>query len=133
MTPDEPPWTPDPDVPRAVPLDPYLSIRKQLEGMVAALNQMAMAIHSIARTMEIDLQKRYPEKTAPRDVTISYIPTAEERLREEQGQTGEPTLTDWTSIGWREQNVIRREEEAEAERRRVARRNPRPLPGETGD
>mgnify|MGYP001574118409 CR=1 FL=1 len=80
-----------------------------------ALDRIANALASIAHTMQLDLEKRFPPKTVPRDVEITYIPTEEEERRLDLGETGEATTADWTSLGTREQ-AFAAKEKAAAER-----------------
>ena len=79
---------------------------EQEERLTLAFEQIAANLGSIARTMEVRFQKDYPLKKPVRDADITYIPTEEERLREEQGQTGERTTEDWTSLGPRERKFV---------------------------
>ncbi len=90
--------------------EPSLPIRED------ALTRIAGALESIARTMELDYQARFPPKKVPRDVEITYIPTEEEERRLDLGETGEATTADWTSLGPREQ-AFAAKEKAAAERR----------------
>jgi hypothetical protein len=83
------------------------------ERVIRSLELLVGAMQSIAKTMELDYNRKYPPKKEPRDVEITYVKTEEEQLREDQGDTGEQTLQDWTSIGPRERQIIERERERE--------------------
>jgi len=101
-------------------------------GLVHALSNCASALSRMASVMEADFAKRYPEKPGARDATVSYIPTREEQLREDQGHTGEPSLAEWTSLGRREQAFLRRPDAAENRSRAESAPDPA-LPGQTRD
>jgi hypothetical protein len=89
---------------------PAGSLENVNERLIAAFETIGGALQSIAKTLELEYQQKYPVKKEPRDVDIHYIPTDEEQLRIEQGQTGEKTTQDWLSLGPRERAF--REKEA---------------------
>ena len=88
----------------------------QADELIRYVRDMAGAFVSIAKTLELDYNRKYPAKREPRDVDITYIKTEEEQLREDQGDTGEATVEQWTTIGPREQEVLEREERQRAGR-----------------
>lgn len=67
------------------------------------IERIAVAFERIAATLETWYSKVYPEKRQPRDAEVTRIPTAEERLKQDQGATGEP-IEEW--IGPREQDFL---------------------------
>lgn len=79
------------------------------ERNTQAWEAIAAALGGIAKTLELEYQRKYPAKKAPRDADVTYLKTEEEELREEQGQTGEKTVSEWTSIGPREKAFLDRE------------------------
>ena len=81
----------------------------QEERLIEQFRLIAGALSSIAKTMELEYSRKYPPKKEPRDVDITYVKTEEEALREEQGDTGEATLSEWTTIGPREKAVLERQ------------------------
>ena len=74
--------------------------------MLSALEMIGGAMVSIAKTMELDYNKKYPPKKIGTEPTVTYVPTEEESLRQDQGDTGETTVEDWTSLGPRERAFI---------------------------
>jgi hypothetical protein len=76
------------------------------DRLLSALEMIGGAMVSIAKTMELDYQKKWPSKPVPREAEVTYVKTGEEELREDQGQTGEATVEDWTSLGPRERAFI---------------------------
>lgn len=67
------------------------------ERMAEAYDFMAGTLEAIAHTVALHHSKMFPAKTLAADATISRILTDEERLRQEQGQSGE-SLKDWTTL-----------------------------------
>jgi hypothetical protein len=88
----------------------------QADELIRYARDIAGAFVSIAKTLELDYNRKYPAKKEPRDVDITYIKTEEEQLREDQGSTGEATIEEWVTIGPREQAVLAREERERANR-----------------
>jgi hypothetical protein len=62
---------------------------------------LAGAMASISGTMAMTYQQTFPIKNPPRDIEITHPPTDEEKLRREQGATGEATLKDWMDLNER--------------------------------
>ena len=87
---------------------------EQIAELIGYVRDLSGALCSIAKTLELDYNRKYPPRRPVRDVDITYVKTEEEKLLEEQGQTGEATLREWTDIGPREQAVLEREEAARA-------------------
>ena len=85
------------------------------ERLAGALELIGTALGLIAKIMERDSYLKYPEKKPPTEPTVTYIPTDEERLKEDQGQTGESTTQEWTSLGPRER-AFAEKEKADSER-----------------
>lgn len=79
------------------------------ERIATALELIGDSLAAIAKVVERESQVKYPPKKAPTEPTITHILTDEERLREEQGQTGESTTEDWTSLGPRERAFVKKE------------------------
>ena len=72
--------------------------------------QIADALTRLATIAEKWFEKQYAPKRNPldvRDALVTAIPTPEERLRTDQGATGEATTEEW--IGNREQKAIEEE------------------------
>lgn len=73
----------------------------QCERLVSAFEKMADV-----------LQKWYaadhPEKKAPSEPTITSVKSKEDQLLEDQGQTGEETIEDWTTLGPRERAFLKK-------------------------
>lgn len=88
---------------------------EQDQEFLGYLRDLSGAFVSIAKTMELWRNQAYPVRKEPRDAELTHLKTDEEILREEQGQTGERTITDWTSLGPRERAFI--EKEAAANKR----------------
>jgi hypothetical protein len=76
------------------------------ERLVQAFEDIAGQLSTIAQVLELRFQCDYPRPKPVRDADISHVPSPEEQLREDQGQTGEPTTEDWTSLGPREKAFI---------------------------
>ena len=73
------------------------------ERIAVALERMAVAFESIAKTLELDFQQRYPPRKPSREALVTHIETDEERLQKDQtGIDVEETLARWTEIGERE-------------------------------
>jgi len=73
------------------------------ERIADLLERIAVAFESIAKTLELDFQRRYPVPKRSRDAIVTHIETDEERLQADQtGNDAEETLERWTEIGERE-------------------------------
>ena len=81
-----------------------MSIEIMSQGqIVAALERIACAFESIAKTLEMDFQRRYPSPKPSRDALVTHIETDEERLQNDQtGTDRAESLDRWTEIGERE-------------------------------
>ena len=75
------------------------------ERLTLAFERIADSLVKLATLSENRFDKEYPAKKVPLDVTLTRIPNEEDRIREDQGATGEP-LEEW--IGIREKEVIER-------------------------
>jgi len=73
------------------------------ERLTVAFERIADALVRLATLSENRYVRDFPTKKAPQDVTLTRVPNEEDRLREDQGDTGE-TLEEW--IGIREKTVI---------------------------
>jgi hypothetical protein len=70
-----------------------------------AMERLATAFEAIALTLAQFYDKMYPPKHEPRDVTLTRIPTEEDKIREAQGSTQE-TTDQWLDIGPRERALL---------------------------
>jgi hypothetical protein len=73
------------------------------ERAVQALESIAEALTLYAKIEGQRYEREYPSKPDARDATITRVQSADDRLRESQGVTGEPE-EEW--FGLREQEVI---------------------------
>jgi hypothetical protein len=78
---------------------------EQEERIVCAFERISEAFDFMAGTIEAMEQRqarefslRYPSKRQPEPATVSHVKTSEENLRENQGQTGEKNLRDWSTL-----------------------------------
>src|ERR1700741_1273520 len=69
------------------------------ERAVVALEQIARGLTLAITLWERVVNHDYPVRTANRDATITRIPSEEDKLREDQGSTGEETVEAWTRLG----------------------------------
>jgi hypothetical protein len=109
--------------------DMELALLKVLKEIADAFKIMAGAISSISGTMAMTYQQTFPIKNPPRDIDISHPPTDEDKLRYEQGATGEPTLKDWMDLNGNEEEIgpfERKFNESEKQRIREARTSAHP-------
>jgi hypothetical protein len=74
------------------------------ERAVVALESIAEALTSWCKLEQQRFEKEYPVKQA-REAIVTHVQTEEERLRQEQGDTGE-SLEEW--VGPREQAILSR-------------------------
>jgi hypothetical protein len=100
---------PDPYSPSVHTPPPALTA-DELRVLLKTFAELAGAVISIAKTMELDYQRRYPAKKPPRDIDITSIKSEEEERRENLGSTGEETTQDWMAIGPREKAFLEYEE-----------------------
>ncbi len=82
---------------------------EQDERLVRAFETLSGSVTSIAKTLELDYQRKYPPKREPKDVDVTYLKSEEEQLRESQGDTGEGKTEDWLSLGPRERAFAEKE------------------------
>ena len=73
------------------------------ERKVLALENIALALVSIAATMQRRYEQDYPAKKETRDATVTHRQTEEEALREAQGDSNESDA-EW--IGRHERGFI---------------------------
>jgi len=90
-----------------------IDLMESLERDQSAFERMARSMEDIRDVLthwvnieQKRFDKEYPAKREPKDATITHIPTAEDRLKEEQGASEEP-IEEWT--GLREQEFIARQ------------------------
>jgi len=69
------------------------------QRLMAVLESIAKSLDVIARTYQADLLLRYPPKKKAAEATVSRLKTDEEKLREDQGATGEEKIEDWATLG----------------------------------
>jgi hypothetical protein len=88
---------------------------EQFERLVSAFESIAK---SLSRWSEVS----FPEKKTPEPMTITRVPTEEDKAREAQGDTDEP-IEEWIDIGIgpREQRIIDAEDK---ESKKMAEGNP---------
>jgi hypothetical protein len=79
---------------------------KREERAVLALEKLADALTVLATLSQRVVDRDYPVRTEPRDATITRIPTTEDRLRADQGATGE-TEEEWLELGPRERELLK--------------------------
>lgn len=105
---------------------------EDVERMVQALEMMANAMNAMARTYELLYYKMYPPRSSPRDIRTSKPESEEERLRRDQGATGEETTEDWMnldeeeSMGPRERAFLDQERKKQADAKQKAQIRPDP-------
>lgn len=90
------------------PLDPDTVIAdaaRREERAVVALEWLAAGLIRCATIMEKRYASEFPTKPAPRDATITRVPSAEDRLKENLGSTGEEG-DEW--FGLREKELLDR-------------------------
>ena len=92
---------------------------EQEERLVAAFEQIATALTGIHDTEEKQFGKQWPERKQVREAVYSRVPTAEDRIREEQGASG-GSLEEWLTppdepIGERERAFLEAEAAARAQ------------------
>lgn len=73
------------------------------ERYVAAHELLARSLARLADLTENRFNIDFPKKRDPQDVTLTRVPTEEDKLRERQGSSDEP-IEEW--IGIREKQVI---------------------------
>jgi hypothetical protein len=67
--------------------------------------RLVLAFERIAAVSEKWYNATHPEREL-KEVKITRVKTDEDRLKEEQGDTGEESLQDWTDIGRHEADFI---------------------------
>lgn len=78
-----------------------------LDRDTRAMERLATAHESIAKTLSQFYEKMYPPKHEPRDVQLTRVPDTIDKLKESQGAS-EETTEDWlTNVGPREREFIR--------------------------
>lgn len=60
--------------------------------------RLVVAFESLADTLSKWYKSAYPERE-PKETVISRVKTDEDKLKEEQGDTGEESLDEWTQLG----------------------------------
>jgi len=73
------------------------------ERLTVAFERIADSLERLATLSENRYQHEFPTRKVPQDVTLTRVPTEEDRIREDQGASDEP-LEEW--IGIREKAVI---------------------------
>lgn len=72
------------------------------------LESLADSFRRIADVMEKWYAADHPEKKAPSEPTITYVKDETEQMLEDQGQTGEETTEEWTTLGPREREFLKK-------------------------
>ena len=80
-------------------------LSESLDRDTRAMERLADSFERITDLMAKFYDKMYPAKHEPRDVTLTRIPTEEDKIREAQGAT-EETTDEWLDIGPRERAFI---------------------------
>jgi hypothetical protein len=91
----------------------------QDERLVDALEMLAAAVGSIARTMELTYYKTFPPRSPVRDIDLGHPETEDDKLRRAQGATGEATTKEWMTLHAEEEMGPREREFMERENRRA--------------
>ena len=73
------------------------NLERLLERFVVAAESIAANLERLYSLESKRLEYEYPPKHEPSEPIITKLPTEEDRLREEQGETDE-TLEDWFNI-----------------------------------
>ncbi len=68
--------------------------------------RIAVAFEKMADVLQKWYAADHPEKKAPSEPTITYVKDETEQMLEDQGQTGEETIEDWTTLGPREREFL---------------------------
>lgn len=91
--------------------------KEQEERLVAAWEGVARGLGDLNETFRIAISKQWPKVRKPREAVATRIPTAEDRLKKETGNTAGP-VEDWLNefdaeeeIGPREKDFIARQAE----------------------
>lgn len=83
---------------------------EQEERLISAVESLAGSFKSIAATLELDYQRRYPKKVLDREPTLTYVPSEQEAIVEDQQGSEEErkgSVEDWLNLGPREREYVR--------------------------
>ena len=89
----------------------------QLERLLHTLDSISGSFKSIARTLELDYQRRYPIKT-PTEPTVTYVPSEQQKIIEDQqGDEADRNapIADWSTLGPREREWIRKDSQTDVD------------------
>jgi hypothetical protein len=103
------------------------------ERIVLAVEMLATAMTSIAKTYELTYYRAHTPKRPPRDIEITRPLTPEEELRQSQGATGETNIKDWMTLNESDEEEIGPRERTWLEEERRRRGAERSAEGGTGD
>jgi hypothetical protein len=81
---------------------------KQEERLVVSFERISEALEALSGTGKRFFDKQFPEPREHREAIISRIPTAEDKLKIEQGNTNNP-LGEWLSLDSEEEELGPRE------------------------
>lgn len=70
--------------------------------------RLVLAFEKMADTFQKWYVSDHPEKKGPSEPTISYVKGPEEQMLEDQGKTGEETTEEWTTLGPREREFLKK-------------------------
>lgn len=90
-------------------------LEESLDRDTRAMERLADSFEMIAKLLAQFYEKMYPPKHEPRDVTLTHIPTQEDRIKEAQGSTSE-TTDEWLDIGPREREYLTSSQTRETQR-----------------
>lgn len=71
--------------------------------------RFVVAFEKIASTLEAWYKVEHPDPKIPREAVKSYVKTPTSELEEDLGKTGEETIEEWTSLGYRERHFLDKE------------------------
>ena len=92
-------------------LEPDSVIEESLsheERAVVALEAIADALALWAKLEAQRFEKEYPERKPPADAKITKLKSEEDELRESLGDDGSETLEEWTDLGPRERELLKK-------------------------
>lgn len=84
--------------------------KDQDERLVAAWEGLARGIGEVSETLRTAIAKQWPDAREPREAIISRIPTAEDKVKEQTGNTDGP-IDEWLGEFDPEEEIGPRERE----------------------